>query len=156
MTHQNNALGVDPAVGTARQLGALVQLGLQLGEIGGVVGDQAGLVLVHRDDDGAAVLAVGARRVFQRDAGVGRKRHAPEIPQDAARGRARARPGRPRPGGPLHPHPAGGLRHARGRAGAPAGHGGFPQLLLAPVNFDALYAQHLQQMQQAPSTETIN
>ena len=25
--------------------------------------------------------------------------------------------------------------------------GGFPQLLLAPVNFDALYAQHLQQMQ---------
>ena len=34
--------------------------------------------------------------------------------------------------------------------------GGFPQLLLAPVNFDALYAQHLQQMQQAPSTETIN
>ena len=35
--------------------------------------------------------------------------------------------------------------------------GGFPQLLLAPVNFDALYAQHLQQMQQqAPGTETIN
>lgn len=31
--------------------------------------------------------------------------------------------------------------------------GGFPQLLLAPVNFDALYAQHLQQLQQqAPST----
>lgn len=28
--------------------------------------------------------------------------------------------------------------------------GGFPQLLLAPVNFDALYAQHLQQ-QQAPT-----
>ena len=26
--------------------------------------------------------------------------------------------------------------------------GGFPQLLLAPVNFDAIYAQHLQQMQQ--------
>lgn len=25
--------------------------------------------------------------------------------------------------------------------------GGFPQLLLAPVNFDALYAQHVQQMQ---------
>ena len=25
--------------------------------------------------------------------------------------------------------------------------GGFPQLLLAPVNFDALYAQHLQQLQ---------
>lgn len=30
--------------------------------------------------------------------------------------------------------------------------GGFPQLLLAPVNFDALYAQHLQQQQPAPST----
>jgi preprotein translocase subunit SecB len=27
--------------------------------------------------------------------------------------------------------------------------GGFPQLLLAPVNFDALYAQHLQQSQAA-------
>lgn len=26
--------------------------------------------------------------------------------------------------------------------------GGFPPMLLAPVNFDALYAQHLQQMQQ--------
>ncbi len=37
--------------------------------------------------------------------------------------------------------------------------GGFPQLLLAPVNFDALYAQHLQQAQQAqqvPSSDTIN
>jgi preprotein translocase subunit SecB len=34
--------------------------------------------------------------------------------------------------------------------------GGFPQLLLAPVNFDALYAQHLQQVQQAPSTDTLN
>jgi preprotein translocase subunit SecB len=33
--------------------------------------------------------------------------------------------------------------------------GGFPQLLLAPVNFDALYAQHIQ-AQQAPTTETIN
>jgi preprotein translocase subunit SecB len=32
--------------------------------------------------------------------------------------------------------------------------GGFPQLLLAPVNFDALYAQHLQQA--APSSEAIN
>lgn len=30
--------------------------------------------------------------------------------------------------------------------------GGFPQLLLAPVNFDALYAQHLQQLQQTQST----
>lgn len=36
--------------------------------------------------------------------------------------------------------------------------GGFPQLLLAPVNFDALYGQHLQQLQeQAPTgSETIN
>lgn len=34
--------------------------------------------------------------------------------------------------------------------------GGFPQLLLAPVNFDALYSQHLQQAQQTPSTNTIN
>lgn len=35
--------------------------------------------------------------------------------------------------------------------------GGFPQLLLAPVNFDALYAQHLHQMQQqTPGSETIN
>lgn len=35
--------------------------------------------------------------------------------------------------------------------------GGFPQLLLAPVNFDALYAQHLQQaQQQAPSSNTVN
>jgi len=34
--------------------------------------------------------------------------------------------------------------------------GGFPQMLLAPVNFDALYAQHLQQAQQAPGSDTIN
>lgn len=34
--------------------------------------------------------------------------------------------------------------------------GGFPQLLLAPVNFDALYAQHMQQAQQAPSPESLN
>lgn len=35
--------------------------------------------------------------------------------------------------------------------------GGFPQLLLAPVNFDALYAQHLQQLQQQqPGTGSIN
>lgn len=36
--------------------------------------------------------------------------------------------------------------------------GGFPQLLLAPVNFDALFAQHMQQQQaqQAPSTNTVN
>jgi preprotein translocase subunit SecB len=35
--------------------------------------------------------------------------------------------------------------------------GGFPQLLLAPVNFDAIYAQHLQQAkQQAPGSNTVN
>ncbi len=34
--------------------------------------------------------------------------------------------------------------------------GGFPQLLLSPVNFDALYAQHQQQAQQAPSPNTLN
>lgn len=36
--------------------------------------------------------------------------------------------------------------------------GGFPQLLLAPVNFDALYAEHLQRMQQnaASSPETAH
>ncbi len=34
--------------------------------------------------------------------------------------------------------------------------GGFPQLLLAPVNFDALYAQHLQQAQQAPGSDSLN
>lgn len=38
--------------------------------------------------------------------------------------------------------------------------GGFPQLLLAPINFDALYAQHLEQAQQhaqqAPGTNSIN
>jgi preprotein translocase subunit SecB len=35
--------------------------------------------------------------------------------------------------------------------------GGFPQLLLAPVNFDALYAQHLQNAQtQPPAKESLN
>jgi preprotein translocase subunit SecB len=34
--------------------------------------------------------------------------------------------------------------------------GGFPQLLLAPVNFDALYAQHLQQIQQQAGSPTLN
>ncbi|MDD2661456.1 MAG: protein-export chaperone SecB [Methylococcales bacterium] len=35
--------------------------------------------------------------------------------------------------------------------------GGFPQLLLAPVNFDALYSQHLQQaQQQVPGSGAIN
>lgn len=38
--------------------------------------------------------------------------------------------------------------------------GGFPDLALAPVNFDALYAQHLEQMkeqaEQAPSEETAH
>ena len=31
--------------------------------------------------------------------------------------------------------------------------GGFPQMLLAPVNFDALYAQHLQQIEQQQAAE---
>jgi preprotein translocase subunit SecB len=35
--------------------------------------------------------------------------------------------------------------------------GGFPQLMLAPVNFDALYAQHLQNnQQQVPGSNTVN
>jgi preprotein translocase subunit SecB len=34
--------------------------------------------------------------------------------------------------------------------------GGFPPLLLAPVNFDAFYAQHVQQLQQAPGTDSVN
>ena len=34
--------------------------------------------------------------------------------------------------------------------------GGFPQLILAPVNFDALYMQHLQQNQQNAEGKTIN
>ncbi len=35
--------------------------------------------------------------------------------------------------------------------------GGFPQLILAPVNFDALYMQHLQQNQQSSTeSKTLN
>lgn len=34
--------------------------------------------------------------------------------------------------------------------------GSFPQLLLSPVNFDALYAQHLQQQQQQAEGETAH
>lgn len=34
--------------------------------------------------------------------------------------------------------------------------GGFPQLILAPVNFDALYMQHLQQSQQTAEAKTLN
>lgn len=34
--------------------------------------------------------------------------------------------------------------------------GGFPQLILAPVNFDALYMQHLQQNQQNAAGKTLN
>ena len=33
--------------------------------------------------------------------------------------------------------------------------GSFPQLLLTPVNFDALYAQHQQQAKQAAPSETL-
>jgi preprotein translocase subunit SecB len=32
--------------------------------------------------------------------------------------------------------------------------GGFPQLLLTPVNFDALFAQHMQRMQEQQSNQT--
>lgn len=34
--------------------------------------------------------------------------------------------------------------------------GGFPQLILAPVNFDALYMQHLQQEQQSTDAQKLN
>jgi preprotein translocase subunit SecB len=36
------------------------------------------------------------------------------------------------------------------------GKGGFPQLLLAPVNFDALLAQHRQQQAEAPAEEAVH
>lgn len=34
--------------------------------------------------------------------------------------------------------------------------GGFPQLLLAPINFDVLYRQHLEQMKQAPAADSTH
>jgi preprotein translocase subunit SecB len=34
--------------------------------------------------------------------------------------------------------------------------GGFPQLILAPVNFDALYAQHLEQQSATSGSKTTN
>lgn len=34
--------------------------------------------------------------------------------------------------------------------------GGFPQLILAPVNFDALYAQHMEQQQGEAGSKTTN
>jgi preprotein translocase subunit SecB len=34
--------------------------------------------------------------------------------------------------------------------------GGFPPMLLAPVNFDALYMQHLQQQNAAPGSQSVN
>ena len=34
--------------------------------------------------------------------------------------------------------------------------GGFPQMLLAPINFDALYEQHMQQQASTASSETVN
>ena len=34
--------------------------------------------------------------------------------------------------------------------------GGFPQLILAPVNFDALYMQHMQQAQSTAEAKTLN
>jgi preprotein translocase subunit SecB len=33
--------------------------------------------------------------------------------------------------------------------------GGFPSLLLQPINFDALYMQHMQQQTEAPAPSTI-
>jgi preprotein translocase subunit SecB len=44
---------------------------------------------------------------------------------------------------------------AREAVAALVAKGGFPQLILAPVNFDALFAQHMQraQQQQAPKQE---
>jgi preprotein translocase subunit SecB len=32
--------------------------------------------------------------------------------------------------------------------------GGFPQLILAPVNFDALYAQHMEEQKDGKKVET--
>lgn len=34
--------------------------------------------------------------------------------------------------------------------------GGFPQMLLAPVNFDALYQQHMQQQESEPNNSTTH
>jgi len=34
--------------------------------------------------------------------------------------------------------------------------GGFPQLLLAPVNFDALYAEHMKQQGEGASEQSVN
>jgi len=34
--------------------------------------------------------------------------------------------------------------------------GGFPHLLLAPVNFDALFAQHKQQAEPAATEESVH
>ena len=34
--------------------------------------------------------------------------------------------------------------------------GGFPQFILTPVNFDAIYAQHLQQQNAAPASASVN
>lgn len=36
-----------------------------------------------------------------------------------------------------------------------AAHGGFPALYLAPINFDALYAQHMQKLKQAGDQKEI-
>lgn len=33
--------------------------------------------------------------------------------------------------------------------------GGFPQMLISPINFDALYQQHLQQAQQSGSPDSV-
>ncbi|WP_298773443.1 protein-export chaperone SecB [uncultured Shewanella sp.] len=43
--------------------------------------------------------------------------------------------------------------YARETVGSLVGRGTFPQLNLAPVNFDALFAQHMQQQQEAQSQQ---
>lgn len=44
--------------------------------------------------------------------------------------------------------------YARETVGSLVGRGTFPQLNLAPVNFDALFAQHMQQQQEAQAQQT--
>lgn len=44
--------------------------------------------------------------------------------------------------------------YAREAVSSLIGKGGFPQMLMAPVNFDALYAQHMQQQAAAASSNS--
>lgn len=43
--------------------------------------------------------------------------------------------------------------YAREAIGSLVSKGSFPQLMLAPINFDALYAQHLERQQAAPAEQ---